>query len=197
MKSIFILFFVFISCFSSFAQFEEKNFIFSLEIDRINYTNTKPFVTGGLGLEYFLTDKLSCSSRITFGKNYVHMPLTVYFFADLFVHALLTSEEDDYYWLVFFSEGLNYHFEIRDEISISPYAYPLGCEYFYQERKPNEIYVKENEKQKNWYFTGSFGVRVNLFFEEFMISPYVEYKTLYTKKHQGFAFGLNIGLSLY
>lgn len=179
----------------AYSQFEQGNLIVSAEVEKIKYNDYSEIKTAGIALEYFITDYLTCSTRINFGENFSHMPLTVYFFADIFVQGLLFGE-DDYYWLIFFSEGLNYHIPFGDNFSISPFIYPLGCEYIYQQDRYEGKEI-EQEDYENWFITGSTGIRYNFHFDRIVFSPYFEYKLLYGQGTGGFGLGATLGLSLY
>jgi hypothetical protein len=182
---------------TSLGQFERGNLITSLEFSGISYRHHEHIYAGGIDLEYFVTDNLSVNTRITFGNQFAHMPLMVYFFTDLFVEGLITSD-DDYYWLIFFAEGISYHIHIGDRLTISPFLHPLGCEYLNKQQLDHNYKPENDENMDTWFISGSGGIRYNFAITPKLIfSPYFEFKTLYGAKTSGFGIGASLGLSLF
>lgn len=187
-KSILLLFFPALAILPLRAQYANDFFVQGT-VASLQYEQLPNRVEFGAGFEYFFTDNISITGRFNFGQDYFHMPVAFFYCFDAFIESLIFSDKDDYYWLIFFSEGVNFHIHTDEHFTISPYIYPLCAEYI-NRNGLNDNSAYTYEPYENWALGGSVGLRFNSYFNErYGFGVYYERKFLYSYRASANAFG--------
>ena len=177
------------------SQYQKEDFIIGIQTNNVYYQDYTQKQGYGFDFQLFVADNFSFNSNFYFGENYVHVPLGV---AAIILAAMSgdcagcanISISDDYAAIVFFamlSEGVSFYINIDDNFYISPYLNPLGFDYMFE----------KNYDIQRFLFTGSAGLKFNYSTGyKFIISPFIECKTIYGHREPGFGFGISLNIAI-
>lgn len=195
MKRIVSCCFLVMIAFTAVAQLEQDNFVLQAGYKYIAYNGPHEIHSAGLDMQLFLTDYLSINSQLLLAPGYAHIPLTfiVLLSGEDAAACLSNGGSEDYciaLFLLCLTEGVSLHLQPDDRISVSPYINPLGLDYIYQ-----DYWADRSFNDANFYLTGGAGLRLNAQYGVFVVSPYLEYRTIYNGFHGGFAVGASAGIN--
>lgn len=173
------------------GQFSEEDLIVAGEYGLLHYSPTT-IQAYGLDFRYFVSDNISFNSRIVIGKDYFHIPvLTLITIYGLVSGNSCTFDIDDSCMPVLFlllSEGATYHLKINENFALSAYINPLGFDYIYGLKKETD-----QDLEKKIYITCAAGMRYNFVYDQWVVSPYIDYRKIYYSDYEGYGFGINVG----
>lgn len=191
---------IFLSVVSLEAQLpdtEESNKHFRLMIvPEFSNLHSRESIGLGINAEVFVHENFSLNYRFAFtptgGGTFFHFNsgwVGSWNLASIAIDAI-TEEDDDtdlesslfVAALVLFAlpEGVSFHIPVNENATLSPFINPLGMEII----------------DDTGYMTFELGLKLtSIFNENFCVSPYFSYKTLYYNNRSGFAAGFAIGIA--
>lgn len=183
-----ILLFVFLINTAAYSNNINPSFTFALDASYSRYDKYKPIQAYGIDMQFFYSKWFSFNSRWVFGPHFAHMPLLAYVCKD----APSSGDDSDIWKVILISEGCSIHIWVDDNKSLSLYANPIGYEYFGRNRFKDEHLTSSDPR---WVISGAFGVKFEMFINElFFVTPYAEYKKVYSTHAKGYGGGLSVGL---